>query len=107
MEVSCAVSQDSIAMESLASWLLSRIERTANEHSTPEFSIRLASTFSTCNDDVSVLSSTVNLVRCFFVRYPSHASSTQKNKYRYIAHHWNRLIVRKSQTLHCVRCETL
>ena len=64
MEVSCTISQDSIALQSLASWLLSRIERTANEHSTPEFSIRLASTFLTCNDDVSVLSSTVNLVRC-------------------------------------------
>ena len=43
-------------------WLLRRIERTAREHSTLEFPIRLASTFLTCNDDVSVLSSTVNLI---------------------------------------------
>ena len=116
MEVSCTISQDSIALQSLASWLLSRIERTANEHSTPEFSIRLASTFLTCNDDVSVLSSTVNLVRCcvcvFFVRQRSTSLSNTsfshiQIKYRYIVRHWNRLIVRKSQTLHYVRFETL
>jgi hypothetical protein len=73
LEVSSAVSQDTNALESLASWLVRRIERSALQHSTPEFPIRLASTFLTKNHDISVLSSTITLVHHASLEAIDHA----------------------------------